>query len=189
MVPEINIPTLLQRSSTTATSKVISNNPLSPNTSLMLLLFFSLLLNLVLLFNLFTAPGELWRQGKRFFSFSSLKVLFFFFFQQEMSGRNRFPFSASQWQELEHQALIFKYMASGIPIPPDLLYTIKRSCLDSSLSSKFFPHQPHQHGKPTTYMFLKKKKKKTYTIYSCIYFYFLSVFWVVEWHFLVLVTN
>ncbi|XP_030944041.1 growth-regulating factor 1-like isoform X2 [Quercus lobata] len=62
-----------------------------------------------------------------------------------MSGRNRFPFSASQWQELEHQALIFKYMASGIPIPPDLLYTIKRSCLDSSLSSKFFPHQPHQH--------------------------------------------
>ncbi|KAM3693675.1 hypothetical protein ACJW31_07G001400 [Castanea mollissima] len=62
-----------------------------------------------------------------------------------MSGRNRFPFTASQWQELEHQALIFKYMASGIPIPPDLLYTIQRSCLDSSLSSKFFPHQPHQH--------------------------------------------
>ncbi|KAK7819330.1 growth-regulating factor 5 [Quercus suber] len=62
-----------------------------------------------------------------------------------MSARNRFPFSASQWQELEHQALIFKYMASGIPIPPDLLYTIKRSCLDSSVSSKFFPHQPHQH--------------------------------------------
>ncbi|EXB38930.1 hypothetical protein L484_027365 [Morus notabilis] len=53
-----------------------------------------------------------------------------------MSGRNRFPFTASQWQELEHQALIFKYMASGIPIPPDLLFTIKNSYLDSSLSSK-----------------------------------------------------
>ncbi|XP_027339309.1 growth-regulating factor 1 isoform X2 [Abrus precatorius] len=29
-----------------------------------------------------------------------------------MNGRNRFPFTPSQWQELEHQALIFKYMAS-----------------------------------------------------------------------------
>ncbi|KAJ6913888.1 growth-regulating factor 1 isoform X1 [Populus alba x Populus x berolinensis] len=60
-----------------------------------------------------------------------------------MSGGNRFPFTASQWQELEHQALIYKYMVSGIPIPPDLLFTIKRSgCLDSSLSSKLFPRQP-----------------------------------------------
>ncbi|XP_041006015.1 growth-regulating factor 6-like isoform X2 [Juglans microcarpa x Juglans regia] len=62
-----------------------------------------------------------------------------------LSGRNRFAFTASQWQELEHQALIFKYMASGIPIPPDLLFTIKRSCFDSPLSSKLFSHQPLQH--------------------------------------------
>ncbi|KAL4282077.1 hypothetical protein GQ457_03G046920 [Hibiscus cannabinus] len=41
-----------------------------------------------------------------------------------MSGRNGFPFTASQYQELEHQALIFKYMVSGIPIPPDLLFTL-----------------------------------------------------------------
>ncbi|XP_050215422.1 growth-regulating factor 1-like [Mercurialis annua] len=62
-----------------------------------------------------------------------------------MSGASRFPFTASQWQELEHQALIYKYMVSGIPIPSDLLFTIKRSCLvDSSLSSKLFPRQtPH----------------------------------------------
>ncbi|XP_050382388.1 growth-regulating factor 1-like isoform X2 [Argentina anserina] len=54
----------------------------------------------------------------------------------------RFPFTPSQWQELEHQALIYKYMVSGIPIPPDLLFSIKRSCLDSPpLSSKLFsPH-------------------------------------------------
>ncbi|CAN1307960.1 Growth-regulating factor 5 [Linum perenne] len=69
-----------------------------------------------------------------------------------MSGRSssRFPFTANQWQELEHQALIFKYMVSGIPIPHDLLFTIKRtsssspssSFLDSS--SKLFPSQtPH----------------------------------------------
>ncbi|GAB4853730.1 hypothetical protein Ancab_040606 [Ancistrocladus abbreviatus] len=57
-----------------------------------------------------------------------------------MSGRSKFPFTASQWQELEHQALIYKYMTAGMPIPPDLLFTVKRS-LDSSLSSKFFPYQ------------------------------------------------
>ncbi|TXG61640.1 hypothetical protein EZV62_013003 [Acer yangbiense] len=59
------------------------------------------------------------------------------------SGRNRFPFTASQWQELEHQALVFKYMVTGIPIPADLLFTIKRSCFDSPLSTKLFSHQ-HQ---------------------------------------------
>ncbi|XP_039024077.1 growth-regulating factor 1-like isoform X2 [Hibiscus syriacus] len=63
-----------------------------------------------------------------------------------MSGRNRFPFTASQYQELEHQALIFKYMVSGVPIPPDLLFTIKRSRLDSSLPSRLLSYQP-QHGK------------------------------------------
>ncbi|KAK9697304.1 hypothetical protein RND81_08G028600 [Saponaria officinalis] len=56
------------------------------------------------------------------------------------SSRNKFPFTTTQWQELEHQALIYKYMAAGIPIPPDLLFSIKRS-LDSSLSSKLFPFQ------------------------------------------------
>ncbi|XP_057985750.1 growth-regulating factor 1-like isoform X2 [Hevea brasiliensis] len=63
-----------------------------------------------------------------------------------MSGANKFPFTASQWQELEHQALIFKYMVSGIPIPSDLLFTIKRSCLDSPLSSKLFPRQTSHIG-------------------------------------------
>ncbi|KAF8370132.1 hypothetical protein HHK36_031827 [Tetracentron sinense] len=58
-----------------------------------------------------------------------------------MSARNRSPFTASQWQELEHQALIFKYMVSGMPIPPDLIFTIKKS-LDSVISSRLFPHQP-----------------------------------------------
>ncbi|KAL0315826.1 UNVERIFIED_CONTAM: Growth-regulating factor 1 [Sesamum radiatum] len=62
-------------------------------------------------------------------------------------GRSsRFPFTASQWEELEHQALVFKYMVSGMPIPQDLLFTIRTS-LDSSLSSKFLlHHQPHHIG-------------------------------------------
>ncbi|XP_068463762.1 growth-regulating factor 5-like isoform X1 [Phaseolus vulgaris] len=63
-----------------------------------------------------------------------------------MNGRNRFPFTPSQWQELEHQALIYKYMASGISIPPDLLFTIKRTHLDSPLSSRLLPHQSQHFG-------------------------------------------
>ncbi|KAG7036410.1 Growth-regulating factor 5 [Cucurbita argyrosperma subsp. argyrosperma] len=51
------------------------------------------------------------------------------------------PFTPTQWQELEHQALIFKYMVSGVPIPPDLIFSVKRS-LDSSISARLFPHQP-----------------------------------------------
>jgi len=62
------------------------------------------------------------------------------------SARNRSPFTAIQWQELEHQALIFKYMVAGTPIPPDLLYSVKRS-LDSSISSRPFPNHPSKHAK------------------------------------------
>ena len=72
-----------------------------------------------------------------------------------MNGRNRFPFTPSQWQELEHQALIYKYMASGISIPPDLLFTIKRSYFDSPLSSRLLPNQS-QHCKflpPSFFLF------------------------------------
>ncbi|RWR98173.1 growth-regulating factor 4-like protein [Cinnamomum micranthum f. kanehirae] len=44
-----------------------------------------------------------------------------------MNSAARPPFTASQWQELEHQALIFKYMMAGIPVPPDLLIPIRKS--------------------------------------------------------------
>ncbi|KAA3479198.1 growth-regulating factor 5-like isoform X1 [Gossypium australe] len=58
-----------------------------------------------------------------------------------ISARNKYLFTPNQWQELEHQALIFKYMVSGVPIPPQLLYSVKTS-FDSSLASHLFPHQP-----------------------------------------------
>ncbi|CAN1168798.1 Growth-regulating factor 1, partial [Linum perenne] len=35
------------------------------------------------------------------------------------------PFTATQWQELEHQALIYKYMVSGLPVPPQLLSSLR----------------------------------------------------------------
>ncbi|XXG81693.1 hypothetical protein AAC387_Pa09g2268 [Persea americana] len=64
-----------------------------------------------------------------------------------MNARQRpFPFTASQWQELEHQALIFKYMVAGIPIPSDLLYPFRRGMDALSMSTptppRHFPTQP-----------------------------------------------
>ncbi|KAI3965421.1 hypothetical protein MKX01_042902 [Papaver californicum] len=50
-------------------------------------------------------------------------------------GRNKPPFTPLQWQELETQALIFKHMVSGIPIPPELLFPLKFHHSSSSSSS------------------------------------------------------
>ncbi|XP_071689214.1 uncharacterized protein [Rutidosis leptorrhynchoides] len=60
------------------------------------------------------------------------------------TDNSKFPFTSSQWQELEHQALVYKYMISGMPIPPDLLFSIKTSCLDSSTKLILHHHSPHQ---------------------------------------------
>ncbi|XP_042497075.1 growth-regulating factor 1 isoform X2 [Macadamia integrifolia] len=70
-----------------------------------------------------------------------LGFMFLSCFSSMMNTRHGSPFTTCQWQELEHQALIFKYMVSGVPIPSDLIFPIKRS-LDSLLSSRLFPHQP-----------------------------------------------
>ncbi|CAN6478328.1 unnamed protein product [Victoria cruziana] len=56
-----------------------------------------------------------------------------------INTRNRPPFTASQWQELEHQALIFKYMVAGVPVPPDLVLPLRRSF--DSISASLL-HQP-----------------------------------------------
>ncbi|MED6193146.1 hypothetical protein PIB30_016240 [Stylosanthes scabra] len=63
---------------------------------------------------------------------------------------SRFPFTPSQWQELEHQALIFKYMASGITIPPHLLkrsHFHNNNNLHFSSAPTILPHHqpPSQH--------------------------------------------
>lgn len=39
----------------------------------------------------------------------------------------RGPFTPSQWMELEHQALIYKYITSSIPIPSNLLIPIRKA--------------------------------------------------------------
>ena len=48
-----------------------------------------------------------------------------------------FPaFTASQWQELEQQLLTYRYIMSGIPVPPELISTVI-----TNPSSDFFPLQ------------------------------------------------
>ncbi|XP_071711032.1 uncharacterized protein [Rutidosis leptorrhynchoides] len=44
-------------------------------------------------------------------------------------------FTATQWEELEQQALIYKYMISGVPVPSDLILSVRRSLYNSTFSS------------------------------------------------------
>ncbi|KAF9594976.1 hypothetical protein IFM89_035749 [Coptis chinensis] len=60
-------------------------------------------------------------------------------------------FSLAQWQELELQALIFKYMIAGAPVPAELLHPIKKSLLNTPAAAAcyLYPYQPYQHYQPT----------------------------------------
>jgi hypothetical protein len=48
------------------------------------------------------------------------------------------PFTAAQYEELEHQALIYKYLVAGVPVPPDLLLPIRWGF--DSLAARFYHH-------------------------------------------------
>ncbi|KAG9440643.1 hypothetical protein H6P81_020808 [Aristolochia fimbriata] len=47
----------------------------------------------------------------------------------------RGPFTPSQWIELEHQALIYKYLNANVPIPSNLLIPIRRSLNPSGFAA------------------------------------------------------
>ncbi|XP_020164180.1 growth-regulating factor 3 [Aegilops tauschii subsp. strangulata] len=53
-------------------------------------------------------------------------------------------FTAAQYQELEQQALIYKYLVAGVPVPPDLLLPIRRGF--DSLASRFYHHHALGYG-------------------------------------------
>uniref|UniRef100_A0A0A9EC97 Growth-regulating factor n=1 Tax=Arundo donax TaxID=35708 RepID=A0A0A9EC97_ARUDO len=53
-------------------------------------------------------------------------------------ARVRGPFTPSQWIELEHQALIYKYLAANSPIPHSLLIPIRRSLASSPYPPAYF---------------------------------------------------
>ncbi|KAI3985109.1 hypothetical protein MKX01_027195 [Papaver californicum] len=58
-------------------------------------------------------------------------------------------FSLAQWQELEQQALIFKYMLAGAIVPSELLQPIIKKSLFNNPPPPFFIHQQYQHYQPT----------------------------------------
>lgn len=60
------------------------------------------------------------------------------------SGQSRYLFTALQLEEFKHQALIYNYMVSGVPVPTDLLSAHKRK-LD--FSSTLFLHKQGKHYK------------------------------------------
>ncbi|KAK9126462.1 hypothetical protein Scep_015308 [Stephania cephalantha] len=63
-------------------------------------------------------------------------------------------FSVAQRQELELQALIFKYMLAGAPVPVELLQSIKSLVVSNALPSSYLYSHPyhqqqyHQHYQP-----------------------------------------
>ncbi|XP_021810099.1 growth-regulating factor 3 [Prunus avium] len=69
------------------------------------------------------------------------------------SASTRFPkmgsyFSFSQLQELELQALIFRYMLAGAAVPPELLQPIRKSLLHSPPYFLHHPLQQYPHFQP-----------------------------------------
>ncbi|TVU12158.1 hypothetical protein EJB05_45788, partial [Eragrostis curvula] len=62
------------------------------------------------------------------------------------TGGGRRLFTASQWQELEHQALIYKYMATGAPVPHDLVVPLRLATGVDTVPSLAFPPQPPSLG-------------------------------------------
>ncbi|WOL10007.1 hypothetical protein Cni_G18761 [Canna indica] len=54
-------------------------------------------------------------------------------------GASKPVFTFMQLQELEHQALIFKYMAAGLPVPVHLVIPIWKSVAASSFGSYHYP--------------------------------------------------
>ncbi|VAI00951.1 growth-regulating factor 9-like [Triticum dicoccoides] len=52
--------------------------------------------------------------------------------QRLLLARSKMPFTPSQWMELEHQALIYKYLNAKAPIPSGLLISISKSFRPSS---------------------------------------------------------
>lgn len=66
---------------------------------------------------------------------------FYCFMFSILLGMGGSYFSLAQWQELELQALIYRYMLAGAAVPPELLQPIKKSLLHSP---PYFLHHPLQ---------------------------------------------
>ncbi|KAJ4846317.1 hypothetical protein Tsubulata_007461 [Turnera subulata] len=55
----------------------------------------------------------------------------------------RGPFTPSQWMELEHQALIYKYITANVAVPSNLLIPVKKSLCSYGFSGSSAGSYPH----------------------------------------------
>ncbi|PIA34651.1 hypothetical protein AQUCO_03700140v1 [Aquilegia coerulea] len=58
----------------------------------------------------------------------------------------RGPFTPSQWMELEHQALIYKYINANVPIPSNLLIPIRKALHPSGFPGFYGSFRPNALG-------------------------------------------
>jgi QLQ len=56
-----------------------------------------------------------------------------------VNGAGKPAFTFMQLQELEHQALIYKYMCAGVPVPVHLVLPIWKSVAASSCGPHHYP--------------------------------------------------
>ena len=61
----------------------------------------------------------------------------------------RAPFTAAQWKELEQQALIYKYLVGGLPVPTQLVVPIQQSF--ESISARFFQQSSCKNAEPLAF--------------------------------------
>ncbi|GJM86544.1 hypothetical protein PR202_ga02413 [Eleusine coracana subsp. coracana] len=64
--------------------------------------------------------------------------------EAQMRWARPLSFTPAQFEELEQQALIYKYLVAGVPVPPDLVVPIRRG-LDS-LATRFYGHPTLAYG-------------------------------------------
>uniref|UniRef100_A0A0A9F0Q1 Growth-regulating factor n=1 Tax=Arundo donax TaxID=35708 RepID=A0A0A9F0Q1_ARUDO len=70
-------------------------------------------------------------------------------YPHQQPQRGAAVFTAAQWAELEQQALIYKYLMAGVPVPPDLLLPIRPHAAatfsfanPAAAASPFYHHHP-----------------------------------------------
>jgi hypothetical protein len=63
-------------------------------------------------------------------------------YPHQQQPRGAAVFTAAQWAELEQQALIYKYLMAGVPVPPDLLLPIRPAFSFGPAASSLYHHHP-----------------------------------------------
>lgn len=89
----------------------------------------------------FLPKKDSWLVYFLFWCFNPSFLSFYCFMFSILLGMGGSYFSLAQWQELELQALIYRYMLAGAAVPPELLQPIKKSLLHSP---PYFLHHPLQ---------------------------------------------